>query len=169
MTVTRRVQKLTGLAGLALAITAQAAFANSSQISKDKDWVLTEHTSTSGSVCVAATSKTVQKATYRLEIQRAKLRSSATEVLIREMKHSYGMTGFFSNKDLTGLQLAFPKMEETADSRFFWLVPADTQAVLNGIAADKEFRVFAQNSTREIKFTFSNRGFAKMLQLMQTH
>jgi chromosome segregation ATPase len=162
MTFSKAMLQLSASLGLTLSLSAHAG-----QIGKDRDWVLTDHATPTGSVCVAATSVKVQKANYRLEVQRAKSKTAATEIMIREMSYGYGMTGFLTNKDVSGIMLAIPKLEETADSRFFWMVPTNTDAILKGLAAGKELRVYAVNPTREIKYSFSPKGFAKMLTLMQ--
>ena len=131
------------------------------QIGKEKDWTLDDYTTSDGvGVCVAATTIKVKKANYRLEIQRSKTKAAATEILIREQSYSYGESGFTANPaSVTNGQIAFAKMDETADARFFWLVPAQTNNLLNGLARGVELRVYAVNPTEQIKFSFSPKGF----------
>lgn len=151
----------------AILLIGATAAVNADRIGRERDWTLDDYpVAGSPGVCVASTTKREQRATYRLEIQRTKSRSSATEILIREQEYAYGMSGFIAKPETVTAQLAFAKMEETAEARFFWLVPSQTNALLNGLARGVTLRVYARNPSREVKFDFSARGFDKILQLM---
>lgn len=132
---------------------------------KEKDWVLTETSSSADpmGVCSLSTSGKIKDSVIYFEIVRRKGVSLPTEVFVRQVgttnleitavdAHMEG-----SDKD----RYAMPPISNQNGVKTFWMLPRKTSTIIDAINRGDAPRATVANNPRE-KVNFSSKGFAKL-------
>lgn len=148
-----------------------SAFAQAQLIIQEKNWALSLQTTASApeGICVMSSVEKVKKTQYSLEIMKRKTADSVTEVFIRQIGSDVNATGLVvTPEEQKNIHFSFPKlMGDGAQVTTFYHIPRFTQALFQNLINKNSLRVYSRGIDKEVKFSFSHKGFAKVFAIFQ--
>lgn len=118
--------------------------------------------------CIIYVDSSVGKTELRLQIARAKGGIGPAEVFIRETKVVSAAKTWIITAAFASQPFGLAEVSNTGRDRTFWHLPVNTQFIVNHLVADQEVSIKATGVTKEIKASFSRKGFSTALREIQT-
>lgn len=157
----------------AIALLAAATPTFAATVFRNGDWKLDENLANGVTTCVMYTTREANSIAYQLDVRRVKNAVGPTEVFLK-MQHPTRSRGASVWKAVNrgNREFGFAQASSTVSGRntitTFWNIPTNTTALLTDLENRRELSFVPADTTRNPRLSFSNDGFARVKQEMQT-